>query len=447
MRALRSLIAALALTMLVGGARAEDNSHVVQDGQTLGGIARRYGVTIDALLQANRISRSDPIRPGQELTIPSKDAVAPHTPEESPGESPPPASAPGREHVVQDGQTLGGIARSHGVSLSALARANNMSDNDTLRVGQRLSIPKHDEPVRASQRMHTVVSGNTLGGIAKRYGVTIELLLKANRIRRNAALRIGQKLAIPDEARVAPPAAEPPPADSEPAEAPPASASPESRSGAQRLPLPGAQSAYYYEPTGAGRLALRPVLVYIHGRGARPAEYCQRWARVVRNFGWLVCPVGPEDRGDGHRGWGNDWGVGRRLATAAINALRKKYGRRVQLYGNTIMGFSEGAFIAMNVGLHEPRVFNRWLILAADDEYWGPVALAALDRHRGHIRRVYLITGRRDEVYEQTQQVRKWLQRAGVAVRMSAPKDMGHTVALESKPAMYRAALHWLERG
>jgi LysM repeat protein/predicted esterase len=446
MRALRSLIAALALTMLVGGARADNTRHVVQDGQTLGGIARRYRVTIDALVQANRISRSDPIRPGQELTIPS--VVEPRTAEGA-DDSRPSASAAGREHVVQDGQTLGGIARSHGVALSALARANNMSDNDTLRVGQRLSIPKAGEPVRSSQRMHTVVSGNTLGGIAKRYGVTIELLLEANRIRRNAPLRIGQKLAIPGEKRTSPSAAESP-AASEPSEPPVAPAPPSattSSSGMQRLPLPGAQAAYYYEPTGAGRLTLRPVLVYMHGRGARPAEYCQRWARVVRNFGWLVCPVGPEDRGGGQRGWGNDWGVGRRLATAAVNALRKKYGRRVQLYGNTIMGFSEGAFIAMNVGLHEPRVFNRWLILAADDEYWGPVALAALDRHRGHIRRVYLITGRRDQVYEQTQQVKKWLQRAGVAVRMSAPKDMGHTVALESKPAMYRAALHWLERG
>src|SRR5687767_9759512 len=112
MRAIRSFIAALALTMLVGGARADDSSHVVQDGQTLGGIARRYGVTIDALVQANRISRSDPIRPGQELTIPSKDAVEPRT-EESASESPSSASAAGREHVVQDGQTLGGIARSH----------------------------------------------------------------------------------------------------------------------------------------------------------------------------------------------------------------------------------------------------------------------------------------------------------------------------------------------
>ncbi len=36
---------------------------------------------------------------------------------------------------------------------------------------------------------------------------------------------------------------------------------------------------------------------------------------------------------------------------AAIQVLRKKYGRRVQLYGNTLIGFSEGAYAAMNVGV------------------------------------------------------------------------------------------------
>ena len=61
------------------------------------------------------------------------------------------------------------------------------------------------------------------------------------------------------------------------------------------------------------------------------------------------------------------------------------------------------------------------------------------------MRRVYLITGRHDDVVDDAAQVRKWLTDAGVPVRVSTPKDMGHEVALDTKPAMYQAALRWLE--
>ena len=74
--------------------------------------------------------------------------------------------------------------------------------------------------------------------------------------------------------------------------------------------------------------------------------------------------------GDG-RAWDNNWPSAHHATMAAISALRDKYGRRVQLWGNTLIGFSEGAYAAMNVGVREPRTFNRWLILAASSKYWG----------------------------------------------------------------------------
>ena len=45
--------------------------------------------------------------------------------------------------------------------------------------------------------------------------------------------------------------------------------------------------------------AARPVLMYLHGRGGNPAEDCRKWARVGRQFGWVVCPSGPGDAGGG----------------------------------------------------------------------------------------------------------------------------------------------------
>lgn len=71
------LVLPLALALgLPGEAAAKDVMHTVRKGQTLGGIARRYGVPVDAILQVNGIGRGKPIKPGQVLLVPDKRRVA-----------------------------------------------------------------------------------------------------------------------------------------------------------------------------------------------------------------------------------------------------------------------------------------------------------------------------------------------------------------------------------
>jgi predicted esterase len=101
----------------------------------------------------------------------------------------------------------------------------------------------------------------------------------------------------------------------------------------------------------------------------------------------------------------------------------------------------------MNIGVREPRAFNRWLILAGKDSYWGGPGLEELSRARSQLRRVYLITGERDEVIDGTRKVREWLRKRQVPTRITTPKGLGHQVALETKPELYRMALLWLQRG
>jgi predicted esterase len=309
----------------------------------------------------------------------------------------------------------------------------------------------------AEPRTHVVASGHTLGKIARRYKISIDDLCKANGISRRDPIKPGQKLLIPDRnGKVEAPREPAKQEEPEESDEPKAEAKPEPEAGphTQRvgsdgmrvIDVPGAGPAYFYEPIGAGRKSLKPVLVYLHGRGGAPQQDCRRWAPVARRLGWLVCPAGPGPRGDG-RGWNNNWVTGQRAAVGAIQALRQKYGRRVQLRGNTLIGFSEGAYVAMNVGVREPRTFNRLLILAADNDYWGGAGLEALKKAARTLKRVYLITGEQDGVIEGTQQVREWFKSAGVSTRLSTPKDMGHEVALERKAGMYRAALVWLDRG
>ncbi|HEX9295037.1 MAG TPA: alpha/beta hydrolase-fold protein [Polyangiaceae bacterium] len=210
----------------------------------------------------------------------------------------------------------------------------------------------------------------------------------------------------------------------------------------ERLDLPGANPAFYFEPTS--RTGLRPVLVYLHGRGGNPQVDCMKWAHVAREFGWIICPSGPEDRGGGARGWANNWMAAKDTIDKAIATLREKFGRRVQLRGNTLIGFSEGAFIAMNVGVREPEVFNRWLILAANDVYWGGEGQGELERRYARIKRVYLLTGERDEVVGQTRRVFDLLDQAGVHVILRTPEDLAHEIPEDRMRTLYRRPLRWL---
>lgn len=298
-----------------------------------------------------------------------------------------------------------------------------------------------------AERVHVVASGHTLGKIAKRYKVSIEAICHANGIRRRDPIKPGQKLIIPDKGdKTGEKARQSQQAKTAPPEKSAREESPKGSDGMQTLPVPGFGEAYYYTPTGPGRLTLRPVLMYLHGRGGHPKRDCQRWAPIARRLGWLVCPSGPGALGRG-RGWNNTWYTAYQASTRALKALRERYGRRVQLYGNTLIGFSEGAYAAMNVGVREPRAFNRWLILAANSNYWGPLGYKNLRSARSRLRKVYLITGEKDGVIQGTREVREVLRRAKVSTRITTPRDMGHELDLESKKWLYHSALVWLNQG
>ena len=113
-------------------------SHTVAKGDTLGGIARRYGVTAAAIKQANGMS-SDTVVLGKTLTIPGGSASAAAAPPHA-ARTAPAATAGGKTHTVVKGDSLGKIARQHNVSVEALKKANHMT-SDTVVLGSKLRIP------------------------------------------------------------------------------------------------------------------------------------------------------------------------------------------------------------------------------------------------------------------------------------------------------------------
>jgi LysM repeat protein len=121
----------------------------------------------------------------------------------------------GRTHVVKRGDTLGRIARRYGVSERSLASANGIKARNHLVVGRRLRIPGSVEVAVASDaaarkppaarakaapaaaRTYTVRRGDTLSSIARRHGVSLNQLVAANGLNRSAPIRAGQKLRVP----------------------------------------------------------------------------------------------------------------------------------------------------------------------------------------------------------------------------------------------------------
>lgn len=210
-----------------------------------------------------------------------------------------------------------------------------------------------------------------------------------------------------------------------------------------RLEVPNAPEAFYYRPRAKGA---KPVLMYLHGRGGNPAEDCRKWAKVATQFGWVVCPSGPADTGGG-RSWSNGAPEATRIIDATLEALRAKYKARVQRKNNVLIGFSEGAFIAMQVGLKDQSTWTRWLILGASDQYWPYDVAPDLEKEKRKVRRVFLLTGENDGVAQNTMRVGETLRKNKVPVKVRLVPGMGHEVPSDRMISTYRRPLAWLSSG
>jgi murein DD-endopeptidase MepM/ murein hydrolase activator NlpD len=128
----------------------------VVQGDTIDGIARRYGVPASAIIQANNLSASATIQAGQQLVIPrysnsSTSAAAPAASRTAPAKplgggkpatvaAASPAGNPG-VHVVAQGETLSKISRLYSKPVNEIAKANNIQLTSPLKIGDRLVIP------------------------------------------------------------------------------------------------------------------------------------------------------------------------------------------------------------------------------------------------------------------------------------------------------------------
>ncbi|MCI5697181.1 MAG: M23 family metallopeptidase, partial [Spirochaetia bacterium] len=116
-------------------------------------------------------------------------------------------------HLVKKGETLYGIAKKYQITISELKAANNLSDKDVLKAGQKLVIPSADienaatlsstnssaSTSNSSSKTETYIvqKGDTLYGIAKKYDIKVSEIYSLNGMSQKDVLKVGQKLKVP----------------------------------------------------------------------------------------------------------------------------------------------------------------------------------------------------------------------------------------------------------
>ncbi len=221
--------------------------HTVRSGETLGFIARRYGTSVRALYESNE-GLSNIIHPGQRLVVPiapgSMEQMTADRPSNQPGrtatqtassssQAQTPANTSPVTYTVKSGDTIGHIAEWHDVRAFQIRSWNGISN--TIRVGQRLTIHvpsnrqayyqqvddmalSEKQTLERRQRSgedifafridgsssnngsvnYTVRRNETLGGIARRHGVSVGSIQQVNNLN-GTTIYAGQTLTIPSD--------------------------------------------------------------------------------------------------------------------------------------------------------------------------------------------------------------------------------------------------------
>lgn len=185
-------------------------THEVKRGDTLSSIARRYGVSMAELSDANDL-RDTVIHPGDTLQVPGASgatatlaAIAPAREDitaQLPEHQPSSGRSGSRVHVAKSGDSLWSVARRYGVTVPALAAANGLNSKSQLTAGARLEIPGRSSggssrSGEATRMTYHVKRGDTLSEIADRFNVSVRQLSTWNGLRQSTPLQTGQRLVV-----------------------------------------------------------------------------------------------------------------------------------------------------------------------------------------------------------------------------------------------------------
>ena len=175
--------------------------HFVARGETLGGIALRYRVSQSMLFAANPKVKSRSLRIGQRIVVPTGGVPSTKVARRMAEPVMAAGTASRTYHKVRRGETISEIADEYGVSQRELLSWNGLDARGRIRIGQRIRVAAPETRAAPAdstgERTHIVRRGETLQGLAKRYGVSIQALRTANGMTEGETLKAGVALRIP----------------------------------------------------------------------------------------------------------------------------------------------------------------------------------------------------------------------------------------------------------
>lgn len=152
--------------------------YTVKRGDTLWGIAKKFGVTVSAVVNANNIRNPNLIYVGEVFIIPHMTSAE---------------SSRYTLYAVRRGDTLWGISRKFGTSINNIVALNGIENPNLIYAGEVFKIPS----ARSEQAViYTVKRGDTLWGISRKFGTTVENLVKLNSVKNPNLIYVGEKLII-----------------------------------------------------------------------------------------------------------------------------------------------------------------------------------------------------------------------------------------------------------
>lgn len=164
-------------------------NYTIKKGDTLWEIARRYGTTVQEIASINNIQNPNLIYPGETIRILTNSTTSG---EETRGTG-------DIIYTVQRGNTLSEIAQEYNVTVNHIVELNNIQNPNLIYPGQKLRITESDvqslNPITQNST-YTVKRGDTLSSIARRYGVSVDYLVRINNIQNPNIIYPGQLLQI-----------------------------------------------------------------------------------------------------------------------------------------------------------------------------------------------------------------------------------------------------------
>ncbi len=159
--------------------------YTVRPGDTLLGIASKYGMPLGTLERYNGLSNYSMLRVGERITVPGVNAKAGNYGVKT-------------IYTVRPGDTLLGIASKYGMPLGTLERYNGLNNYSMLRVGERITVRKNFRSKRMPSKSYNLTyikvrPGMTLWGISKKYGVSLSAIKSLNRLKGND-IHAGEKI-------------------------------------------------------------------------------------------------------------------------------------------------------------------------------------------------------------------------------------------------------------